>query len=1164
IDGTSGKVTGTPTGLTWNGDDTEQTVNIPVVITKGNEKINETIPVVVQRDLDKGEKPLDAGKVNPTNPAVEGQPYTSTEKVINPNKDHATFTATPTNGLTVGTDGKVTGKPTGIEWTGDETSKTVNIPVTVSRTGDTPVTVTIPVVVQRDLDGDGKPDVSDDDIDGDGIPNEKDTTPRQVTPLDAGKVNPTNPAVEGQPYTSNEKVINPNKDDATFTATPTNGLTVGTDGKVTGKPTGITWTGDETSKTVNIPVTVSRTGDTPVTVTIPVVVQRDLDGDGKPDVSDDDIDGDGIPNDQDPAPRVKDGLTSGKVTPTNKAVDGQPYTSKEKVINPNKDDATFTATPTNGLTVGTDGKVTGKPTGITWTGDETSKTVNIPVTVTRTGDTPVTVTIPVVVQRDLDGDGKPDVSDDDIDGDGIPNDQDPAPRVKDGLTAGKVNPTNPAVEGQPYTSTEKVINPNKPGTTVTPTPTNGLTIDGTSGKVTGTPTGITWTGDETSTTVNIPVTVSRTGDTPVTVTIPVVVQRDLDGDGTPDVSDDDIDGDGIPNDQDPAPRVKDGLTAGKVTPTNPAVEGQPYTSTEKVINPNKPGTTVTPTPTNGLTIDGTSGKVTGTPTGLTWNGDDTEQTVNIPVVITKGNEKINETIPVVVQRDLDKGEKPLDAGKVNPTNPAVEGQPYTSTEKVINPNKDDATFTATPTNGLTVGTDGKVTGKPTGIEWTGDETEKTVNIPVTVSRTGDTPVTVTIPVVVQRDLDGDGTPDVSDDDIDGDGIPNDQDPAPRVKDGLTSGKVTPTNKAVDGQPYTSKEKVINPNKPGTTVTPTPTNGLTIDGTSGKVTGTPTGLTWNGDDTEQTVNIPVVISKGNETVNVTIPVVVQRDLDGDGTPDVSDDDIDGDGIPNDQDPAPRVKDGLTSGKVTPTNKAVDGQPYTSKEKVINPNKPGTTVTPTPTNGLTIDGTSGKVTGTPTGLTWNGDDTEQTVNIPVTVSRTGDTPVTVTIPVVVQRDVTKTPTFTVGNQDPTDGHVDVTVSGVPDGTKVTLPGVNGEKVVTGGKVTLTNDELPETPQTGKGRAQEDGKLPKEGTSDITIPGKISSSKGEPEVQTETPDYTNTIPVTPVKPATNDNGAKSNDSQNVLPNTGTESNATLASLGLLGLLSGFGLVARKKKED
>ena len=46
--------------------------------------------------------------------------------------------------------------------------------------------------------------------------------------------------------------------------------------------------------------------------------------------------------------------------------------------------------------------------------------------------------------------------------------------------------------------------------------------------------------------------------------------------------------------------------------------------------------------------------------------------------------------------------------------------------------------------------------------------------------------------------------------------------------------------------------------------------------------------------------------------------------------------------------------------------------------------------------------------------------------------------------------------------------------------------------------------------------------------------------------------------------DNGAKSNEFQNVLPNTGTESNATLASLGLLGMLGGLGLALGKKKED
>ena len=91
------------------------------------------------------------------------------------------------------------------------------------------------------------------------------------------------------------------------------------------------------------------------------------------------------------------------------------------------------------------------------------------------------------------------------------------------------------------------------------------------------------------------------------------------------------------------------------------------------------------------------------------------------------------------------------------------------------------------------------------------------------------------------------------------------------------------------------------------------------------------------------------------------------------------------------------------------------------------------------------------------------------------------------------------------------------------------------------------------------------------------------------------TNTIPVVPVTPDANgnsghdtpapttpipdevtpnatheyttdaiDNGVKSNDSRNVLPNTGTESNATLVSLGLLGILSGLGLALGKKKED
>ena len=52
----------------------------------------------------------------------------------------------------------------------------------------------------------------------------------------------------------------------------------------------------------------------------------------------------------------------------------------------------------------------------------------------------------------------------------------------------------------------------------------------------------------------------------------------------------------------------------------------------------------------------------------------------------------------------------------------------------------------------------------------------------------------------------------------------------------------------------------------------------------------------------------------------------------------------------------------------------------------------------------------------------------------------------------------------------------------------------------------------------------------------------------------------PVESSQPAT----PKYVEGQKELPNTGTEDNANLAALGLLGVLSGFGLVARKKNED
>lgn len=60
---------------------------------------------------------------------------------------------------------------------------------------------------------------------------------------------------------------------------------------------------------------------------------------------------------------------------------------------------------------------------------------------------------------------------------------------------------------------------------------------------------------------------------------------------------------------------------------------------------------------------------------------------------------------------------------------------------------------------------------------------------------------------------------------------------------------------------------------------------------------------------------------------------------------------------------------------------------------------------------------------------------------------------------------------------------------------------------------------------------------------------------------------VPVKPVKPTTPAPVAHTVETKEdapQLPNTGSEDHSSLAALGLVGVLSGFGLIARKKKED
>ena len=92
-----------------------------------------------------------------------------------------------------------------------------------------------------------------------------------------------------------------------------------------------------------------------------------------------------------------------------------------------------------------------------------------------------------------------------------------------------------------------------------------------------------------------------------------------------------------------------------------------------------------------------------------------------------------------------------------------------------------------------------------------------------------------------------------------------------------------------------------------------------------------------------------------------------------------------------------------------------------------------------------------------------------------------------------------------------------------------------------------------------------VPKDPTKDTPI-SYVPVTPEKPTPERKTPKPTPVVPVQPEGPneQSESNTPKYADGQNELPNTGTKDHADLATLGLLGALSGFGLVARKKRED
>ncbi|MBS5319557.1 MAG: YSIRK-type signal peptide-containing protein, partial [Gemella haemolysans] len=253
-----------------------------------------------------------------------------------------------------------------------------------------------------------------------------------------------------------------------------------------------------------------------------------------------------------------------------------------------------------------------------------------------------------------------------------------------------------------------------------------------------------------------------------------------------------------------------------VTPTAPIVEGKENGSVT-ITPPTRPNSTnkqdidkitITYIPTgkttpetvtvtksgNNWTVNGkTPDKVSVTPEGVVTISD--AEVADKTEVTAKVSKNVDNTpLESPVARGTANG--PLAAEVTNPA-PVPEKAPVTPVT-VVTPNKPGSSITVDgPVNGLTVDEEGKLKGKPEVNDWKPKEEERTVEIPVKVTKGGET-VTVKVPVPILRDTDGDGIPDKEDSDDDNDGIPDEEEikngTDPKVANGLTgtvTGKTVP-------------------------------------------------------------------------------------------------------------------------------------------------------------------------------------------------------------------------------------------------------------------------------------------------------------------------------------------------------------------------------------
>ena len=765
------------------------------------------------------------------------------------------------------------------------------------------------------------------------------------------------------------------------------------------------------------------------------------------------------------------------------------------------DDPTATVTVSglpNGVTY-TGGKISGTPAVNNWGPNEETREFTVTVEAKDPTGNTTTKTFKITVQRDTDRDGTPDVTDTDDDGDGYTDAEETTkgsdPKNSGSVPASIITPVEPvSITNSNQTVIDKhaitnvQISPGNIDSTVsvdTSKLPNGVTYNPASLVISGTPNVTNWGPNEETRTFEVPVVVTNPDGSKVTKTVEITVQRDTDGDGTPDVTDTDDDGDGYTDAEETAkgsdPKDANSIPSIGINPIadQTVVEGNPIT--EIAVTTDTPNATVTvkDLPT-GVTYS--NGKINGTPAVTNWgsNEETREFTVTVEAKDATGR-TTTKTFKITVQRDTDrdgtpdvtdtdddgdgytdaeeiaKGSNPKNANSrpaavitpvlpttvTNPTQTIVEGNPITSV--VITPGNSNATVTVDTSklpNGVTYDPITKtISGTPDIDDWGIREEFKKFEIPVVVTNPDGSKVTKTVEIRVERDTDRDGTPDVTDTDDDGDGYTDLEERAkgsdPKNANSRPAAVITPvapttvsnpTQTIVEGNPISNV--VITPGNSNATVTVDTSklpNGVTYDPTTKTISGTPAVTNWGPNEETKTFEVPVVVTNPDGSkVTKTVEITVQRDTDRDGTPDVTDTDDDGDGYTDAEEIAkgsdPKNANSRPAAVITPVAPTTVSNPT---QTVVEGN-PITNVVITPGNSnatVTVD--TSKL---PNGVTY--DPTSKTISGTPAVTNWGPNEETKTfeVPVVVTNPdgskVTKTVEITIQRDTDRDGTPDVT--------------------------------------------------------------------------------------------------------------------------------------------